>query len=187
MIISWFREPSLLFEWQLRYNHQPHLQSLFFLLHHPHFPVCGLIRDAWWSFQSICRLGAHQFVLTLLSLFFFSLSPARSNPAKMLEWSRQRDGFLPAQHKHRQICSRLSAAVSQIYLRAYVTGAVPVENVSYSCTLHTWNTEILQEPVFAFVDMAFQHWQVSTAEKLIFTFAAVVLRRYRVLTRSDLM
>lgn len=29
-----------------------------------------LIRDAWWSSQSICRLGAHQFVLTLFCHHF---------------------------------------------------------------------------------------------------------------------
>lgn len=80
---SWFGEPRMI------------LNGNFIIITNLIFKVffCELIRDAWWSSQSICRLGAHQFVLTLLSSIF----SAQSNPAEMLEWRCQHHGFLSAQ------------------------------------------------------------------------------------------
>lgn len=82
---SWFEEPSMFLNGNFVI-----ITSLIFKVF---FFLCGLIRDAWWSSQSVCRLGAHQFDLTLLSLFF----SAQSNPTEMLEWRCQLYRFLSAQ------------------------------------------------------------------------------------------
>lgn len=159
MWVSAFQQPSRLFERQRSSNQRPHLQRLF-------SPssclcvcvcVCGLISDAWWSFQSICRLGAHQFVLTLLSLLLFIFfppfsSPAWSNPAKVpsVSWDVDAAHFLLLSTRLTDPLGSLCWHQSDIIGTVCVICAFPWENVLYTCVKYWHKRESLLFFIFAF-------------------------------------